>query len=91
MHQALATNGNRSILFREAAGDRRYATGNPKHDSMKFRSAAISALVFAAFASAGTSCKRKEKVLDVDTPAGGLEIQRDKKSGEIELKVEEKK
>jgi hypothetical protein len=58
---------------------------------MKTRSLAITALLLAAFAFAGTSCKRKEKVLDIKTPSGGIEVERDKKSGEIEMKVEEKK
>ena len=58
---------------------------------MKTRSVAITALLLAAFTFGGTSCKRKEKVLDIETPAGGIEVDRDKKSGDIEMKVEEKK
>lgn len=38
-----------------------------------------------------TSCKQKEKVLDVDTPGGGIQVERDKKSGEVEIKIEDKK
>jgi hypothetical protein len=40
-------------------------------------------------ASAG--CNRKEKVLDVNTPAGGIEVERDKKTGDMDIKVEDKK
>ena len=49
------------------------------------------ALLLAACALGSSSCNRKEKVLDVDTPGGGIEIERDKKSGEVDLKIEEKK
>jgi hypothetical protein len=38
-----------------------------------------------------TACKQKEKVLDVDTPGGGIEVERDKKSGEVDIKIEEKR
>jgi hypothetical protein len=48
------------------------------------------ALLLAACALGSSSCNRKEKVLDVDTPGGGIEIERDKKSGEVDLKIEEK-
>jgi hypothetical protein len=41
------------------------------------------------FASVG--CNRKEKVLDVKTPGGGIEVERDKKTGDVDIKVEEKK
>jgi hypothetical protein len=40
---------------------------------------------------AGTSCKRKEKVFEMKTPAGGIEVERDKKSGDVDIKVDEKK
>ncbi len=58
---------------------------------MKNRSGAVTAILLAAFAFGGSSCKRKEKVLDIETPAGGIEVERDKKSGDIDMKVEEKK
>ena len=58
---------------------------------MKPCSVAVTAVLLAVFALGGTSCKRKEKVLDIETPAGGIEVERDKKSGDIEMKVEEKK
>ncbi|QJE97642.1 hypothetical protein [Luteolibacter luteus] len=38
-----------------------------------------------------TGCKQKEKVLDVDTPGGGIQVERDKKSGEVDIKIEDKK
>ena len=40
-------------------------------------------------ASAG--CNRKEKVLDVKTPGGGIEVERDKKTGDVDIQVEDKK
>ena len=58
---------------------------------MKNLSLATVAPFLALIALGTTSCDRKEKVLDVDTPSGGIEIERDKKSGEIEMKVEDKK
>jgi hypothetical protein len=58
---------------------------------MKTLSIATSALLLTLLTFATPSCDRKEKVLDVDTPSGGIEIERDKKSGEIEMKVEDKK
>ena len=67
------------------------AVSNCQIPLMKIRSVALTALLLAAFALGGTSCKRKEKVLDIETPAGGIEVERDKKSGDVEMKVEEKK
>ena len=61
-----------------------------KNLTMKTRFLAT-ALLLAACALGSSSCNRKEKVLDVDTPGGGIEIERDKKSGEVDLKIEEKK
>ena len=40
---------------------------------------------------AASACNRKEKVLDVKTPGGGIEVERDKKTGDVDIKVEEKK
>jgi hypothetical protein len=52
----------------------------------------IAGLLTAAALFSGTAgCERKEKVLDVETPGGGIEIQRDKDSGDIDIKVEDKK
>jgi hypothetical protein len=39
----------------------------------------------------GTSCRQKERVLDVETPGGSLKVDKDKKSGDIEIKVDDKK
>ncbi len=39
----------------------------------------------------GTSCRQKERVLDVDTPAGHLKVDKDKKSGDVEIRVDDKK
>ncbi len=44
--------------------------------------AAISCLFFTV------SCDRKEKLLDVDTPDGGIKVERDKDTGEVDIKVE---
>lgn len=37
-----------------------------------------------------TACQRKEKVLDVKTPGGGIEVERDKKTGDVDIKVDKK-
>ena len=41
--------------------------------------------------SATIACQRKERVLDVQTPAGDLKVDRDKKTGDVEIKIDEKK
>lgn len=38
-----------------------------------------------------TACQRKEKVLDIKTPGGGIEVERDKNSGEVDIKIDDKK
>jgi len=38
-----------------------------------------------------TACQRKEKVLDIKTPGGGIEVERDKKTGDVDIKVDDKK
>lgn len=48
-------------------------------------------MIGAALFLGATGCKQKEKVLDVDTPGGGIEVERDKKSGEVDIKIQEKK
>jgi hypothetical protein len=53
------------------------------------RSTALLLATTCLFASVG--CNRKEKVLDVKTPGGGIEVERDKKTGEVDIKVEDKK
>ena len=45
----------------------------------------------AALLLATQGCKKKEKVLEIQTPAGGIEVQQDKKSGGIEVEVKENK
>jgi hypothetical protein len=37
-----------------------------------------------------TGCERKERVLDVETPSGQLEVNRNVDSGAVEVEVEEK-
>lgn len=48
-------------------------------------------IVGAALLLVTTGCKRKEKVLDVKTPAGGIEVERDKDTGAVDIKIDEKK
>ncbi len=48
------------------------------------------ALLAFATALATLACDRKEKVLDVDTPGGGIEVERDKDTGAIDVEVEDK-
>jgi hypothetical protein len=38
----------------------------------------------------GAGCDRKEKVLDVETPGGSLEVERSRDTGEIEIEAEER-
>jgi hypothetical protein len=45
----------------------------------------------AACVLASPACQRKERVLDVETPGGSLKVDKDKKSGDVEIRVEEKK
>jgi hypothetical protein len=35
-----------------------------------------------------TGCERKEKVIDVETPGGDVEVQRNKDTGEVDVEVE---
>jgi hypothetical protein len=37
-----------------------------------------------------TGCERKERVVDVQTPAGDVEVNRNVDSGEVEVEVEKK-
>ena len=37
-----------------------------------------------------TGCDRKEKVIDIETPGGSLEVERDKDTGEVDIEAEEK-
>lgn len=50
----------------------------------------ISAL-FAAGALCLSGCERKKKVIEIETPAGSLEVNQDKDTGGIEIKASEKK
>jgi hypothetical protein len=58
---------------------------------MKSPIRSITLLLASTCLLASTGCKRKEKVFDMKTPAGGIEVERDKKSGEVDIKIEEKK
>ena len=72
---------------------RRRAIPGPNNPlkSMKQPLQALTLLLSATCLFASVGCNRKEKVLDVKTPGGGIEIERDKKTGEVDIKVEEKK
>lgn len=35
-------------------------------------------------------CKKKETVFELDTPGGGIKVEQDKKSGEVDITVEDK-
>ena len=37
-----------------------------------------------------SSCERKEKVIDVETPAGSLEVEKNKDTGAVDVEVSEK-
>ncbi|WP_182868176.1 hypothetical protein [Stieleria mannarensis] len=54
------------------------------HDIYLFVLASLIALVASV-----SGCQRKETVLDVDTPRGGLEIQRDRDGGNVSIQVGE--
>jgi hypothetical protein len=51
-----------------------------------------SLIVLAASLSAFTiaGCERKERILDVETPAGDVEVDRNIDTGEVEVKVKER-
>jgi len=46
-------------------------------------------LMFTAILTLG-GCDNKEKVLDIETPGGEIEIQRDRDSGAVDVEVEKK-
>jgi hypothetical protein len=50
----------------------------------------ISLLLATTCLLGATACHRKEKVLDVKTPGGGIEVERDKKTGDVDIKVDKK-
>lgn len=41
------------------------------------------------FLSAFTGCDNKETIVDVNTPDGGVEVTRDRETGEIQIDTEE--
>jgi hypothetical protein len=47
------------------------------------------AAVLAGLVLAGTGCNRKEKLLDVETPGGEVEVERDRDTGEVDVEVKE--
>lgn len=49
---------------------------------------ALMLLFSAAFITAG--CDNKEKILDVETPGGQIEIERDRNSGAVGVEVDKK-
>jgi hypothetical protein len=49
---------------------------------------ALMLLTFSACTLVG--CEKKEKVLDVETPSGELEIERDKDSGSVGVELKKK-
>ncbi|MEK7952177.1 hypothetical protein [Luteolibacter soli] len=51
----------------------------------------ITLLLATASLLAATACHRKEKVLDIQTPGGGIKVERDKTSGDVDIKVDDKK
>lgn len=58
---------------------------------MKYRmefgySAMLASLMFAGVLASG--CDRKETLLEVDTPRSGVEVQRDRDTGEITVDVD---
>jgi hypothetical protein len=59
--------------------------------AMNAKSMSCFLMTGAALLLATTGCNRKEKVLDVKTPGGGIEVEKDKKSGEVDIKIEEKR
>ncbi|MEQ8851959.1 hypothetical protein [Gimesia sp.] len=49
---------------------------------------ALMLMVYSSFTLAG--CEQKEKVLDVETPSGELEIERDKSDGSVGVELNKK-
>lgn len=49
--------------------------------------ALAASLVLAATVTAFSGCEQKEKVLDVETPGGELEVERNKETGETDVEV----
>lgn len=49
---------------------------------------AAASILFAAMLLVGPGCERKEKILDIETPGGGVEVEKDEDSGSVEVDVE---
>ena len=59
----------------------------------KYRSALTAAVMLFCFScgmAAFNGCERKERVLDVETPEGELEVDRNIDTGEVEVNVTDK-
>ena len=58
---------------------------------MNMLSSAMARICAAMFVAAAvttfTGCETKEKVLDIETPVGEVEVERDKKTGETDVEV----
>jgi hypothetical protein len=53
--------------------------------------ATVSMALFLCLGAAGLSgCERKERVLDVETPEGSLEVDRNIDTGEVDVEVTDK-
>ena len=60
-----------------------------KNHLMKYlRALSIAGML--VFLTTSVGCEEKEKVLDIDTPDGGIEIDRSKDTGEIDVEIEDK-
>jgi hypothetical protein len=46
-------------------------------------------VLLAGLGLASTGCERKEKVVDIETPAGEVEVHRDVDNGDVEVDVSE--
>jgi hypothetical protein len=58
-----------------------------RHGARSAASVSLVALCLATFALAG--CERKERILEVQTPAGDVEADRNIDTGEVEVRVNE--
>ena len=55
-------------------------------NKIEMKSAA--AVLFATMLLAAPGCERKEKILDVETPGGGVEVEKDVDSGAVDVDVD---
>lgn len=55
---------------------------------LSIQTAALALLLTTTFTATG--CDNKEKVLDIETPGGEIEIERDKSSGAVGVEVDKK-